>query len=67
MSVLLLQLQTVAERFPDDFSNDTVGIEGRIKNDRAEFAQVNFSIRQDGFVCLGSHDFANQIAGFHIP
>ena len=66
MFVQLLQLQSVTECFPDDFSNDTVGIEGRIKNDRAEFAQVNFSIRQDGFVCLGRHDFANQIAGLPI-
>ena len=43
-SSALFQLQAVAECFPDDFSNNSISIERRIKDDRLQLSKIDFTV-----------------------
>ena len=63
----LLELQSIAECFAHDLAHYTISVEGRIENDGTQLAQIHFAICENGFVRLGSDDFADEVAGFRVP
>lgn len=63
----LFQLQSIAECFAYDLAHHTISVKRRIENNGTQLAQINFSIREDGFIHLGSDDFADEVAGFRVP
>ena len=48
----LFQLKSILECVSDSLAHNAVDVEGRIKDNGPQFAQINFSIGQDALICL---------------
>ena len=63
----LFQFEAIFEGVSDDFPNNPICIEGRIKDNRFQFAQIYFPVCQNAFIRLRRDNLAYDIAGFRIP
>ena len=63
----LLQFEAIFEGVSDSFTYNAIYVEGRIKDDGLQFAQINFPVSQNTFICLRCNNLADHITGFRIP
>ena len=66
-SAFLFQLKPILEGVSDSFTDNTVDVEGRIKDNGPQFAQINLPVSQDTLICLRGNNLANHIACYRIP
>ena len=46
----LFELQPIAECFAYDLAHRTISVEGRIEDNGTQLTQIDFAIREDGFL-----------------
>ena len=63
----LFQFEAIFEGVSDSFTDNAVDVEGWIKDNGPQFAQINFPVSQDAFIRLRRDNLAYDIAGFRIP
>ena len=66
-SAFLFQLKPILEGVSDSFTDNAVDVEGRIKDNGPQFAQINLPVSQDAFIRLRCDNLADDIARFRIP